>query len=340
MRKVKVEEAVGTILGHDMTRIVPGEYKGVAFKKGHIIQADDIELMKNMGKFHVYVHMMEEGMYHENEGAKMLAEAIAGPHVVLSEAAEGKVNLTSKIKGKLSIDLTGLDTVNGIEGVICATRHRDTVVEVGDIVAGAKIIPLVIDKEALLPLLEYVRENGPIIQVNPFHRLKTGILVTGSEVYYGRIKDAFAPVLEGKITEYGGEVIAKRFAPDDEEHIIREVKCLREEGAELILISGGMSVDPDDVTPSSIRSIATEVVTYGSPVLPGAMFMVAYDGEVPLLGVPACGMFSKTTVLDLMLPYIFAKERITKKMIIRKAHGGLCLGCEVCSYPHCAFGKG
>ncbi len=340
MKKINVEEAIGCILGHDMTRIVPGEFKGVAFKKGHVIQEEDIEVMKDMGKFHVFVHKMDESQYHENEGARVIAEAIAGPHVVLSEAAEGKVNLASGTKGKLSIDLEGLDVINEIDGIICATRHRDTVVDIGDKIAGTKIIPLVIDKKALTPVLEYTAHEGAVISVKPFEPLKAGIVVTGSEVYYGRIKDAFAPVLEEKIQDYGGSVIGKRFAPDDEAHIRGEIKALLAEGAELILVSGGMSVDPDDLTPSIIRSIATEVVTYGSPVLPGAMFMMAYDGDIPILGVPACGMFSKTTVLDLMLPYIFTKERVTKKMIIRKAHGGLCLGCEQCSYPHCAFGKG
>lgn len=340
MEKVKVEDAIGFILGHDMTRIVPGEFKGVAFKKGHVIQEEDIDLMKDMGKFHVFVHRLNDSQYHENDGAAVIAEKIAGPHVLLSEAAEGKVNLASGVKGKLSIDLEGLDVINEIDGVICATRHRDTVVDVGDKIAGTKIIPLVIDKDALTPIMEYTKEFGPIITVKPFEPLKAGIVVTGSEVYYGRIQDAFAPVLEEKVKSYGGTVVGKRFAPDDEAHIQREIEELLDEGAELILVSGGMSVDPDDLTPSIIKKMATEVVTYGSPVLPGAMFMMAYKGDVPMLGVPACGMFSKTTVLDLMLPYIFTQERVTKKMIIRKAHGGLCLGCEQCTYPHCAFGKG
>jgi molybdenum cofactor synthesis domain-containing protein len=340
MKQVPVEEAIGMVLAHDMTKVIPHEFKGALFRKGHVITKEDIEELKNMGKNHIFIYEMGQGNCHENDAAKRIAEALAGANIALSEAKEGKVDLISSAKGMLKVQVDTLDGVNEIEGIILATRHRGTVVEKGEKVAGAKIIPLVI-KEALIKQVEQANlARGKVVEVIPFHHLKVGIVVTGSEVYYGRIQDGFAPVLEKKVKAFGGEILGKKFAPDDLATIEQEIKALIEEGCELVLVSGGMSVDPDDLTPTAITRVATEVITYGSPVLPGAMFMMAYAKDVAIVGVPACGMFNKTTVLDLMLPYLFTKEKVTKKMILQKAHGGLCLGCEKCVYPHCEFGKG
>lgn len=340
MEKVPVEESVGMILAHDITKIIPKEFKGIAYRKGHVIREEDIEPLKNIGKNHIYIYKIDQDKCHENLGATRLAKAVAGENIILTEAAEGKVNLVSGIRGKLSINVEELKKFNFKDGIILATRHKDIVVNKGERVAGAKVIPLVIDQAIIEEVESRYEAQGSIINIVPFKPLKVGIIVTGSEVYYGRIKDAFAPVLQGKIKEYGGSVLEKVFVPDDFEQIEAEVRRLLDKGCDCIMVSGGMSVDPDDLTPAVLREVATEVITYGSPVLPGAMFMMAYYHKIPLLGVPACGMFSKVTVLDLMLPYVFAGEKITKEMVVNKAHGGLCLQCEVCVYPHCEFGKG
>lgn len=340
MKKVKIEDAIGSVLAHDMTKVVPGEYKGVAFKKGHIIQENDLEELKDMGKFHVFVFELGEAELHENEGAFRLANAVAGKNTTLTDAKEGKVDIYSNIFGRYKLSLEGLDTVNEGEGLILATRHRDTVVRPGDQLAGAKIIPLVIEKKRIEEIENYTVSSGKIMEVVPFIPLKVGILVTGSEVYYKRIEDRFAAVLEKKVTDFGGTVMSKAFAPDELNIIEKEIRQMIEIGCDCIIVSGGMSVDPDDLTPTAIKSIATEVITYGSPVLPGAMFMMAYYQEIPIMGVPACGMFNKITVLDLILPYVFTQEKVTRKMIKSKAHGGLCLKCDTCVYPHCEFGKG
>lgn len=340
MKKVRIEEAVGSVLAHDMTKIIPKEFKDVAFKKGHIIKEEDIEAFKDMGKFHVFVFELGESELHENDGALRLARAVAGNNTKLTEPKEGKVDIISTAFGRFKLSVAGLEKINEGEGLILATRHRDTVVKPGDILAGAKIIPLVISKERIIEVESYAQAFGKIMEVTPFLPLKVGVLVTGSEVYYHRIEDRFAVVLEQKVSEYNGEIVRKRFAPDELQIIEQEIQEMLDDGCECIIISGGMSVDPDDLTPTAIRSKATEVITYGSPVLPGAMFMMAYSGNVPIMGVPACGMFNKVTILDLILPIVFSGDKVTSKTIKNKAHGGLCLKCEVCVYPHCEFGKG
>jgi len=340
MKKIEVEAAVGMVLAHDITKVIPGEFKGIAFRKGHIIEEQDVEKLKDIGKFHVFVFELSQNELHENDAAKRLGLAVSGKNIRLSEEKEGKVDLISTIHGRFTLSLEGLEAINQSEGIILATRHRDSVVNEGDVLAGAKIIPLVIQKKEIERIEAYTDQKDKIMRVIPFSSLKVGILITGSEVFYHRIEDKFAPVLEKKVEGYGGIVVSKRFAPDDLEYINSQIIDMLNEGYECIILSGGMSVDPDDLTPTAIASVATEVITYGSPVLPGAMFMMAYHENTPIIGVPACGMFNKITVLDLILPYIFTKEKVTSKIIKSKAHGGLCLKCQVCVYPHCEFGKG
>lgn len=340
MKKVPIEQAVGLILAHDMTKIIPNEFKGVAYKKGHIIRDEDIEPLRNMGKNHIYIFEKNHGDYHENEGALKVAQYVAGENIDLTKPKEGKVNLLANKTGLLKIDLSGLEEINEVEGIILATKYQGAVVKQGEMIAGGKVIPLVIKGKIIEQVENITEKYGKIIQVLPFVPLRVGILVTGSEVYYGRIKDAFAPVLQRKIEDFGGTVIKVSFVPDDLDRIKNAIQRLIDIGSDVIMVTGGMSVDPDDLTPTALSSMATEVITYGSPVLPGAMFMMAYHNKIPLIGIPACGMFSKITVLDLVMPYIFSEEKVTKRMINRKAHGGLCSQCEVCQYPHCEFGKG
>ncbi|MBO8158404.1 molybdopterin-binding protein [Thermosyntropha sp.] len=339
MKKVKIENAVGMILAHDLTRIVPGEFKGAAFKKGYIIQEEDVELLKSMGKNHIYILEMTPDILHENDAAIRIARAAAGKNLHLSEPAEGKVNFIATKKGLLKINLPLLYKINELEMIILATLHNNTPVKEGQIVAGTRIIPLVIEKEKIEQVESYCQADCPVIWVEEMECIKVGIVVTGTEVYEGRITDRFGPVLADKVKNYGCELAGISYAPDDKALIKQEILKLIDKGAELVMTSGGMSVDADDVTPAAIREMADEVITYGSPVLPGAMFMLAYKGDVPILGVPACGMFYKVTVLDLVLPRILSGEKLERRDLTRLAHGGLCLGCKVCRYPVCPFGK-
>lgn len=339
MRKIKVEDAVGSVLAHDLTKIVPGEFKGAAFKKGHIIKQEDIIELKSMGKNHIHVLELGEGEIHEDDAAIRIAKAVAGEGFILEGPSEGKVNIKATERGLLKINTNLLEEINDIDLIMLATLHNNTLVEGNKVVAGTRIIPLTIKEKEIDKIESICREKGKVVTIKKLLPLKVGILVTGTEVYEGRIKDKFGPVLEEKVRIYGGQWIETVYAPDDTDEIKQALRGLIDKGAEIILTSGGMSVDADDVTPTAIEEISDQVVTYGSPVLPGAMFMLAYKDQTAILGVPACGMYHRITVLDLVFPRVLTGEVLTRKDITSLAHGGLCQNCKVCLYPICPLGK-
>lgn len=339
MKSVPVEEALGMVLCHDLTKIIPGEFKGVAFKKGHIITEEDIPKMLDMGKKNIYVWEMQEGILHEDEAGERMAKVAAGKEIVFSEPAEGKVSLLANCKGLLKVNYTALEKINVLDEAMIATLHTDIIVEKGTVVAGTRIIPLFIDKLKIEQVEKICKDEGPIIWVEPLKNMKVGIITTGSEVYTGRITDKFGPVIRNKIEEVGSEVIKQILVSDDVTMIVDAVNELLELGVEMIIVTGGMSVDPDDVTPAGIRESGAEIISYGAPVLPGAMFLIAYKNDIPILGLPGCVMYNKTTVFDLILPRIIAGERIKRSDITKLGHGGLCLNCKVCTFPACSFGK-
>lgn len=339
MQIVRVEEAVGSVLCHDITKIVPGRCKGPAFKKGHIIRETDIPELLSLGKDHVYVWELQAGFVHENEAGSRIARAIQGTGLEITEPSEGKVNLIAQHDGMFSVQEEFLTQMNTIEDIVIATRNNKRLVRRGDIVAGVRIIPLII-KEEKLKLVEGIGQKAEIAAVAPFRPRRVGIITTGSEVYQGRIKDRFGPGVAQKVAAFACTVSQHILVPDDADKIAEAVKVLSANGAELILTTGGMSVDPDDVTPAGIKQAGAEIITYGAPVLPGSMLMLAYLGEIPVLGLPGCVMYNKTTVFDLLLPFVLAGQRLARADIIKLGLGGLCLNCELCRYPACSFGTG
>ncbi|HZK52890.1 MAG TPA: molybdopterin-binding protein [Desulfosporosinus sp.] len=340
MEKIKVQDSVGAILIHDMTQIIPGVIKGPRFRKGHVVQEEDIPILLSMGKEHIFVWDQTPGLIHENEAAERLARAIAGCGLVLDEPKEGKVTLTAAHDGLVYTTQEGILALNTLEGVILATLHNHYPVKKGEKVAGTRVVPLMIDAEVILQAEEIVKTySKPLLDVRPLKCLKVGIVVTGSEVYTGRIQDKFGPVLRAKVESWGSVVIDQTLASDDVSLIQSSIQDQLNKGAEMILVSGGMSVDPDDVTPTAIKEMEAELITYGAPVLPGAMFMLAYLGEVPVMGLPGCVMYSKTTAFDLVAPRILTGERLSRMDIVKLGVGGLCLDCPTCTYPRCSFGK-
>lgn len=339
MEKVRVEDALGMMLAHDLTKIEPGKFKGTAYKKGHIIKQEDISGLKDAGKYHIYAMKLDDKELHEEEAALRIAKAASGDGIYFEGPSEGKMTMIAKDSGLLKVNVEALEEINAVDMMTLATLHNNTVVKKDQHIAGTRVIPLSIDKKYVEKVEEISKDNAPILQIKQLKDFKAGIVVTGTEVYEGRIKDKFGVVLENKIKQFGSTVIGTELSKDDETMIKEKIQKLIDNGAEIILTSGGMSVDADDVSPIAIREISDEVITYGSPVLPGAMFMVAYKGEIPIIGVPACGMYHKTTVLDLILPRILAEERVTKRDMAKLGHGGLCLNCEVCVFPVCPFGK-
>ena len=343
MRLIETEHSVGHVLCHDITVIIKDVKKGVAFKKGHVVTEADIPELLKLGKDHLYVWEKDETMFHEDEAAAILRDICMGENMRATQPSEGKIELIATCDGLLLVDSARLLAVNAIDEIMIATRHGFTPVKAGDKLAGMRVIPLIIKKEKMA-LAQKAAEGAPILRVVPFQKLTCGIVTTGNEVYHGRIKDAFTPVVEGKLAEYGMTVIAKTTCPDDRQMIVDAIHAMRDAGAQLILTTGGMSVDPDDRTPGAIREAGTRIVTYGAPVLPGAMMLLGYlpdnrGGEIPVLGLPGCVMFAKRTVFDLLLPRVAAGIAIRREDITCLGEGGLCLSCENCTYPNCGFGK-
>ncbi len=340
MKSIPVQEAVGRVLFHDITRIVPGEFKGRAFKKGHVIREEDVPKLLKLGKDNIYVLDLHEGFVHENDAALRIARAAAGEGITFSEPSEGKVKLVSSRNGLLKVNSAALREINSIEQIVLATLHSNQQVSVDAPIAGTRIIPLYTDNDRVLAVERICKNDGPVVEIKPFRSLKVGLVTTGNEVFHGRIEDKFGPVLRAKFEGVGSSVIDQIFTPDDQSVIAASIRQLLDEGAEMIVASGGMSVDPDDRTPASIRATGAEVVTYGAPTFPGSMFMLAYIGDVPIIGVPGCAMYHKATIFELIVPRILAGERVTRADIVELGHGGYCNGCEECRYPCCSFGKG
>ncbi len=364
IRVVPVTEAVGMVMAHDITEIRPGEFKGRAFKKGHIVREEDIDHLQRLGKEHLFVLEIKEDEVHENDAAFAIAKALAGDGIKMEgEPSEGKINLIAARDGLLNVKQGPLLEFNMLGDVMCATVHNNTVVKKGQIVAGTRAIPLVVKRVVVEQAVKTAQDAYGVLSVKEMRKPKTGIVITGNEVYYGKIKDAFEPVIRKKIKDVGGDIVGVYFAPDDAKHIEERIRELKSAGADLIVTTGGMSVDPDDVTRFAIRNLGVEEFIYGSPVLPGSMFLVAYLNRVkssglrveseiqnsklktqnleliPILGMPACGMYASITVFDLILPRILAGEKISRKEIAELGHGGLCLKCDQCRYPVCPFGK-
>ena len=340
MKAIPVEEAIGMVLGHDVTRIVPGDCKGPAFKKGHLIRACDVPAFLDIGKQHVYVEVLGPGRLHEDEAALRLARAAAGPGLTLTTPSEGRVNLLAEYNGLLKIDVAALHRINSIEEIAVATVHSDHQIAAGRAVAGMRVIPLTIVEEKVAEVEAICRQAAPLIQIKAFQSLSVGMVTTGSEVYNGRIEDQFGPVVRRKFAALGCRITRQILVSDEIAMTVDAIVRLIGEGADMIVVTGGMSVDPDDRTPAAIRAAGGQQVIYGAPVFPGAMFMLAYIGEIPVLGLPGCVMYHRTSIFDLIVPRLVAGEKITRSHITALGHGGYCAGCSECRYPLCGFGSG
>ena len=342
MREVRVQDAVGMILCHDITEIVRGQHKGARFRKGDVIRAEDIEVLLRIGKEHIYVWEDDENMLHENDAAQVLRDLCQSEYMRASEPKEGKIELTSTVAGVFEVNEDALDAVNDITDVMIATIAQHFPVKAGTKLAGMRVIPLVIGKDVMKKVQE-TAGTEPLLRILPYRKMKVGVVTTGSEVFHGRIKDTFTPVLDTKLRAFGLRVDEHRLSDDGTEHTRAAIEELLDCGMDMVLCTGGMSVDPDDRTPAAIRATGARIVTYGAPVLPGAMFLLAYyekDGrKVPIMGLPGCVMYSPATIFDIILPRVVAGSEWTRREITRLGIGGLCMECKVCHYPVCPFGK-
>ena len=351
MKLIQTADAEGTVLCHDITQIIRGVTKDAVFRKGHIVTKEDIPVLLSVGKDQLYVWEKQEGILHENEAAEILCSLCISDHMSRSEAKEGKIELKAQCPGLLKVNREGLRAVNSFGQMMIATRHGGFAVKEGDKLAGTRIIPLVIEEEKMLAARKACLEASggkPILELMPFKHKKVGIVTTGNEVFYGRIEDTFTPVIESKFAEYDTEVIGHETWNDDDKVVTAAILRMIEKGADIVCCTGGMSVDPDDKTPLAIRNTGARIVSYGAPVLPGAMFMLAYlevkDSEgsrtAAVMGLPGCVMYAKRTIFDLILPHVMADDEVTAGDLAALGEGGLCLNCPVCTFPNCGFGKG
>ena len=338
---VSIEDAVGYPLAHDITEIRPGEFKGPAFQRGHILSCRDLDHLRRLGKNHLYILKPETDEIHEDDAAKAMASALCGRGVGWSGVPrEGKLALRATQDGLLKVDVEALTRFNAIGEVMCATRHTHTLVKKGEQVAATRAIPLLIPRKTVdAAVLEARSAENAVLQVLPLKQANVGVMITGSEVFYGRIEDKFEPIIRKKVAALGGRVIDVIFLPDDDALIADAALKLVDQGADVLVTTGGMSVDPDDRTRFALKRAGAEDMVYGSAVLPGAMFMITYLNGVPVLGIPACGIFATTTIFDLIYPRVLAGEKITRREVAALGHGGLCLKCKVCAFPMCPFGK-
>ncbi|MCL2028886.1 MAG: molybdopterin-binding protein [Deltaproteobacteria bacterium] len=338
MKTVPAEKAAGLVLGHDLTEIIPGGEKKAAFKKGQVLTAEDIPRLLRMGKTHVHVWTDQpKGLIHEDEAARRLARALAGEGLKPGEPSEGRVDIYAVGPGLFLLNTDLLEAVNDIPEVTVASIGRNRLVAAGQPVAGARVVPLCVREEAVLGVEDLARAHGALLSVRPLLRHRIGLVITGTEVHQGLVEDGFTPVLRRKFEAWGSEIAFHRIVPDEHEGLVRTLgEAL--ETCDLLAVTGGMSVDPDDRTPAAIRKVSGQVVTYGAPVFPGAMLMLAYHGRRPVLGLPGCVMHRPATLFDLITPRLLAGQRLTRRDITALAHGGFCPRCSVCRFPDCAFG--
>ncbi len=341
LKTIPVRDAVGCVLPHDITRIVPGQSKGPLFRKGHIIREEDIPTLLDVGKEHIYVFSLSDGFVHEDDAAKRLVQKLAGNNLETTEPKEGRSDLRATCSGLLCVDVELLNAVNSLGEITCATLHNLLPVSQGQVVAGTRIVPLVIEEAKLQAFEKLVTK--PVIEVRPLAAKKVGLVSTGSEIAHGRITDAFGPVLRKKFALLGSEILDQRFPGDDIASIAQAIVSFANAGAEMICVTGGMSVDPDDNSPKAIREAGAEIICYGAPVYPGAMFLLAWlngkAGRIPVLGLPGCVMYHKASIFDIIVPRLLAGLEVTREDIVALGHGGFCAQCANCRYPLCSFGK-
>lgn len=337
MKKVNVENAIGMELCHDITAMRDG-FKGAAFKRGHIITEADIPNLLDLGKRTVFVWEENAGEIHEEDAARRMAAMAPVEKARYTEPSEGKVLLFAEERGMFRVNKPLLSKINAIGDITITTLPDHYPVEVGARLASMRIVPLVTQEEQIIKA-ERLCKGEKLLDLRPYKHKKIGVIITGSEVYSGRIQDKFQPVVRAKMKHYPSEILGVTICDDDLDMIVNAGKAYLAQGADFLIFTGGMSVDPDDLTPSAIRKLGAEIVSHGVPSQPGNMTLVAYLGDIPILGVPGAAISLPTTIFDVLLPQIFAGDRLTKEELLNLAEGGLCQMCKSCHYPNCTFGR-
>lgn len=337
MKRIKVEDAVGMALCHDITAMYDG-FKGAAFKRGHVIREEDIPKLLDYGKRTVFVWEENAGEIHEEDAARRMAAMAPVENAHYTGPSEGKVLLIADGRGQFRVNTALLREINSIGDITISTLPDHYPVEAGARLASMRIVPLV-TREEQIERAEALCRGEKLLDLRPYVHKRVGVVITGSEVYHGRIKDKFEPVVRKKLEGYPSEIVGVTVCDDDLDMIVSAARAHLEAGAGLLIFTGGMSVDPDDLTPTAVRALGAEVVSHGVPSQPGNMTLVAYLGDVAILGIPGAAISLPTTIFDVLLPQVFAGDRLTKADLVRLGEGGLCQLCKPCHYPNCTFGR-
>ncbi len=339
-KKIPVQQAVGTTIAHDITEIRPGEFKGASFKKGDVVKQEDLCHLMRLGKNHLYILDLDKSQVHEDDAVMELALALSGLGVTFGgNPSEGKLQLKADCFGLLKVNVDALLDFNMIPDVMAAGLHNNTPVKAGQSVAATRAIPLIINRRELDRAVKTASDHYPVLSVKAFNPMKVRLVITGNEVYEGLIQDKFEAIIKKKLEHYGASLEETVILPDDPDRIAAQVSEYINKDTEMIITTGGMSVDPDDVTRAGIQRAGFDQLHYSSAVLPGAMFLLGYREDTPIMGLPACGLYHKITIFDLILPRLLAGEKPGARDLAALSHGGLCLNCSPCRFPACSFGK-
>lgn len=337
MKKIKVEDAVGMTLCHDITAMRDG-FKGAAFRRGHVITEEDIPKLLDIGKKTIFIWEDSQGMIHEEDAALRMAAMTATEYTHATGPSEGKIVLFSDTDGMFRVDKELQREINSIGDLTISSLPDHYPVKKGMRLASMRIVPLVTEETQIQQAEELCR-NRKLFSILPYQPRKIGVIITGSEVYSGRIQDKFAPVVQEKMKQYPAQIVGITICDDDMDMILEAAKKHLDNGADFLIFTGGMSVDPDDITPTAIRNLGAEIITHGVPAQPGNMTLVAYLGDIPILGVPGAAISMPTTIFDVVLPQIFAGVKFDRETLIGLADGGLCQLCGTCHWPNCTFGR-
>jgi len=339
MKKVPVEKAVGMKLCHDITQIIPGKFKGSAFRKDHIIKQRDVEKLKKIGKEYIYVWQPKPEEVHENKASERISQAVSGKNIKIGEPVEGKITLRSTTKGIFKINSNLLYKINSIKNITISSLPNNFTVIDNQGLAGVRIVPLTIEDKYIKRIEFICKKEGTVFSVKKYQKLSVGIITTGNEVYKDLIKDEFGPLLRKKFAYFGADIKGQILCPDKIEEILKAISYFVQQNVDLIALTGGMSIDPDDLTPGAIKKSGAKIITYGVPVQPGNMFLMAYLGDTALIGIPGASLFYDNTILDIVLPRIFVGDKMIRKDFIKMGEGGYCSVCPSCHYPFCYFGR-
>ncbi len=318
---VPIREAIGHVLAHNL--LDQGGHKVLA--KGRLLQEFDYAKLEALGLETVIVAALDSTDLSENEGARRVADAVAGPGIEIKAPGVGRANLLAAHYGPLYINVPALERLNNIDaGITLATLRNHSLVQPGELVTLVKIIPFGIAEARVVDVESTAREHSPVISVRPLQSCSGALILTGPESARQRLIRDFEPPTRDRLTRLNSHLDDLSCVDHQPEAIARAIREQIDAGRELILVAGiSAIIDQEDVVPTALRLAGGDVAHFGVPVDPGSLLMLGYVGSVPVLGAPSCIKSPKTNVVDWLLPRLLAGERLTRADLVEMGHGGL-----------------